>query len=155
MITPVRVNRDLCFPGNVAIGDYTPAHATPKRSPPALQLEGLRKARDSYTALADRIRDTALEPGETPAMREKREQDARRVAAAYENSFNTQNAFFQARANRPDRALFRNIARHLPNTGRAAPPAPRARRIVISGAKVLYGRHVVLASLSDEALLSF
>jgi hypothetical protein len=63
-----------------------------KEVPPALQLENLRKARDSYTALADRIRDTALEPGETWAMREMREQDARRVAAAYENSFNTQNA---------------------------------------------------------------
>ena len=63
-----------------------------KEVSPALQLENLRKARDSYTALADQIRNTALEPGETFAMREKREQDARRVAAAYENSFNTQNA---------------------------------------------------------------
>ncbi|HEX4534558.1 MAG TPA: hypothetical protein VH000_10035 [Rhizomicrobium sp.] len=52
----------------------------------------MRKARDSYTALADQIRNSALEPGETPAMRKKREQHARRVAAAYENSFNTQNA---------------------------------------------------------------
>jgi hypothetical protein len=63
-----------------------------KEVPPALQLEGLRKARDTYAALADQIRDAAPEPGETPASHRKREQNARRVAAAYENSFNTQHA---------------------------------------------------------------
>ena len=63
-----------------------------KEVPPALQLEGLRKARDHYAALADEIHNAVLEPGESPVLRKKREQDARRVAAAYENSFNTQNA---------------------------------------------------------------
>ena len=63
-----------------------------KEVPPAIQLEGLRKARDYYAALADQIHDATLESWETPATHQKREQDARRVAAAYENSFNTQNA---------------------------------------------------------------
>jgi hypothetical protein len=63
-----------------------------KEVPPAQQLEGLRAARDRYAALADRIRNTAPEPGESPQMHEKREQDARRAAAAYENSIQTQSA---------------------------------------------------------------
>jgi hypothetical protein len=86
------VNRDSDFWKNVADRDYNAAMQRRKEVPPAVQLEGLRKARDYYVALADQIRDAALESGETPASHRKREQDARRVAAAYENSFNTQNA---------------------------------------------------------------
>lgn len=59
--------------------------------PPAQQLEGLRKARDHYNALADEIHNAPLAPSESQADHGKREQDARRVAAAYENSFNIQN----------------------------------------------------------------
>lgn len=60
--------------------------------PPAEQLEGLRKARDTYNALADAIHNAPPAPWETEAEHRKRERDARRVAAAYENSFNIQNA---------------------------------------------------------------
>jgi hypothetical protein len=59
--------------------------------PPAVQLEGLRKARDYYNALAEEIHRSAPAPSESQAEHRKREQDARRVAAAYENSFNIQN----------------------------------------------------------------
>ena len=60
--------------------------------PPAVALEGLRKARDYYNALADEIHNSPLAPSETEAERNNRERDARRVAAAYENSYNTQHA---------------------------------------------------------------
>jgi hypothetical protein len=63
-----------------------------KEVPPAEQLEGLRKARDYYSALADEIHNAPPAPSETRAEHGRREQDARRVAAAYENSFNNQNA---------------------------------------------------------------
>jgi hypothetical protein len=60
---------------------------------------------------------------------------------------------------RPDlRSIFCNIARHLRNRSGAAAPdlqAPETRRIVNIGPKVYTGGNVVLASLSDEALLSF
>ena len=60
--------------------------------PPAQQLESLRKARDHYNALADQLHNAKPEPPETVEMLRAREQDARRVAAAYENSVNTQQA---------------------------------------------------------------
>lgn len=60
--------------------------------PPAQQLEGLRKARDQYSALADQIRNNPPEDGETADQHQAREQKVRRVAAAYDNSFNIQNA---------------------------------------------------------------
>jgi hypothetical protein len=63
--------------------------------PQAEQLEGLRKARDHYNALADHIRGSALEPSESWATHQAREQNARRVAAAYEKSFNIQNALIK------------------------------------------------------------
>ncbi|MES2293710.1 MAG: hypothetical protein V4527_10480 [Pseudomonadota bacterium] len=59
--------------------------------PAAQQLEGLRKARDYYNALADEIHNAPLASSETKTQHARREQDARRVAAAYENSFNIQN----------------------------------------------------------------
>lgn len=69
--------------------------ATMGRQPelsPAEQLEGLRKARDYYTALADRIHETALAPSESQESHRAREQEARRLAAAYGNSFDIQSA---------------------------------------------------------------
>lgn len=65
--------------------------------PQAEQLEGLRKARDHYNALADHIRGSALEPSESLAAHRAREQNARRVAAAYENSFNIQSALVKTK----------------------------------------------------------
>ena len=65
--------------------------------PPAQQLESLRKAWDHYRALADQIHHGEPQDGETQQHKWAREQNARRVAAAYENSFNTQNALLQGR----------------------------------------------------------
>jgi cysteinyl-tRNA synthetase len=63
-----------------------------KEVPPGQQLESLRKARDHYNQLADQIRNAAPDKNESTEDRQAREQNARRVAAAYENSFNIQNA---------------------------------------------------------------
>jgi len=58
---------------------------------PTQQLEGLRKARDYYVALADAIHSSPPDPSEPEAEHMKREQEARRIAAAYQKSFNIQN----------------------------------------------------------------
>jgi hypothetical protein len=63
-----------------------------KEVPPAQQLEGLRKARDHYSALADQIHNSPPELGESRAEHWAREKNARRVAAAYDNSVVTQKA---------------------------------------------------------------
>ena len=63
-----------------------------KEVPPAQQLEGLRKARDHYNALAERIHNTPPESGESHAEHWAREKNARRVAAAYSNSVIIQQA---------------------------------------------------------------
>ncbi|MEP6831308.1 MAG: hypothetical protein ABI963_13280 [Rhizomicrobium sp.] len=63
-----------------------------KEVPPAQQLESLRKARDHYSELADQIRNTAPDKNESASQHQAREQNARRVAAAYGNSFDIQNA---------------------------------------------------------------
>jgi hypothetical protein len=68
-----------------------------KEVPPAQQLEGLRKARDHYNALADQIRNTLPGSGETAQDHRAREHHARKIAAAYDNSFNTQNALLGRR----------------------------------------------------------
>ena len=52
---------------------------------PAEQLEALRKARDHYKALADRLRDSVDTPG-GPEEKSRAEQDARRIANAYEKT---------------------------------------------------------------------
>ena len=52
---------------------------------PVEQLMELRKARDRYTALADQLRDD-VDHLPDPEERSKREQDARRIAQAYEKS---------------------------------------------------------------------
>ena len=64
---------------------------TPELSP-AEQLEGLRQARDHYQALAERIHETAPAPTESKESHRAREREARRLAAAYGNSFDIQNA---------------------------------------------------------------
>lgn len=51
---------------------------------PAEQLEALQKARDQYKALADRLRDADTPGG--PEERSRAEQDARRIANAYEKT---------------------------------------------------------------------
>jgi len=63
-----------------------------KEVPPTQQLESLRKARDHYSALADQIHNTVPEAGESRAQHWAREKDARRVAAAYDNSVSIQQA---------------------------------------------------------------
>ena len=63
-----------------------------KEVPPTQQLEGLRKARDHYNALADRIHNSPPESGESRADHWAREKNARRVAAAYGNSVEIQQA---------------------------------------------------------------
>ena len=60
--------------------------------PPEQQLEHLQTARDYYREVADRIRDGEVDPAELPEHRQLREQYARRISAAYENSCNTQSA---------------------------------------------------------------
>lgn len=54
--------------------------------PPTQQLEDLRKARDHYNALADQIHNSPPESGESRADHRAREENARRVATAYDNS---------------------------------------------------------------------
>jgi hypothetical protein len=66
--------------------------------PPAQQLESLRQARDFYSALAEQLRNSPPAEGETEETRLAREQNARRVAAAYENSFNIQHALLKTNA---------------------------------------------------------
>lgn len=63
-----------------------------KEVPPVQQLEGLRKARDHYSALADEIHNTLPGSGETDQDHQARERHARKIAAAYDNSVNTQSA---------------------------------------------------------------
>ena len=63
-----------------------------KEVPPTQQLEGLRKARDHYSALADQIHGTPPASGESRAQHWAREKHARRVAAAYGNSVSIQQA---------------------------------------------------------------
>lgn len=66
-----------------------------KREIPAgEQLESLRKARDHYLALADQIHN-AREPTVTQATRWAHEREARRLAAAYDNSFRIQCALIK------------------------------------------------------------
>jgi len=67
--------------------------------PPAQQLESLRQARDFYNALADQLHNSPPQDGETEEAHLAREQDARRVAAAYENSFNIQLSLLKGKAN--------------------------------------------------------
>ena len=86
------INRFSNIQQNVANRAYNAPMLYRKETPPAEQLESLRKARDYYSALADEICNSPPAPSETKAEHGKREQDARRVAAAYENSFNNQNA---------------------------------------------------------------
>jgi hypothetical protein len=64
-----------------------------KEVPPAQQLESLRKARDHYSALADQIHNTLPGFGETIKDHRAREHHARKIAAAYDNSANNQQAF--------------------------------------------------------------
>ncbi|HEY2836824.1 MAG TPA: hypothetical protein VGI89_09660 [Rhizomicrobium sp.] len=64
--------------------------------PAAEQLDGLRKARDHYLALADQIHNAAREPSESQEIRWGNEREARRLAAAYDNSFNIQSALIRA-----------------------------------------------------------
>lgn len=64
--------------------------------PAAAQLESLRKARDHYLALAERIHNAAREPSESQEVRWANEREARRVAAAYDNSFKIQSALIRA-----------------------------------------------------------
>ena len=54
--------------------------------PAAEQLESLRKARDHYLALADHIHNSH-EPAVSQTIRWANEREARRLAAAYDNSF--------------------------------------------------------------------
>ena len=63
--------------------------------PAAEQLEGLRKARDHYLALADQFHESR-EPSESQETRWANERAARRVAAAYDNSFKIQSALIRA-----------------------------------------------------------
>jgi hypothetical protein len=63
--------------------------------PPEQQLEDLRMASDYYRGVADRIRDGEDNSSESPEHRQAREQYARRISAAYEISFNTQNALIR------------------------------------------------------------
>lgn len=65
--------------------------------PPAEQLEGLRRARDHYRALAECIHNTAREPNESLESHWTREREARRLAAAYDNSFKIQSALIAPR----------------------------------------------------------
>jgi hypothetical protein len=65
---------------------------TRKEIPPAQQLEGLRKARDHYSALAEQIHNSPPASGESRADHWAREKNARRVAAAYGNSAQIQQA---------------------------------------------------------------
>jgi hypothetical protein len=58
----------------------------------------LRQARDFYSALADRLRNSPPDEGETEEDRLAREHKARRVAAAYENSFNIQHLLLKTNA---------------------------------------------------------
>ena len=60
--------------------------------PAGEQLESLRKARDHYRALADSIHGAGRDPLESVESHWKREREARRLAAAYDNSFNIQRA---------------------------------------------------------------
>ena len=60
----------------------------------AEQLEGLRKARDHYLALADQIHE-AREPDVSQSTRWANEREARRLAAAYDNSFKIQSALIK------------------------------------------------------------
>ena len=60
--------------------------------PPTQQLEDLRKARDHYSALADQIHNTLPGFGETAMQHRAHERHARKIAAAYDNSANNQQA---------------------------------------------------------------
>jgi hypothetical protein len=64
-----------------------------REAPAAEQLESLRQARDHYLALADQLRGAAREAAESPESQGERE--ARRVAAAYDNSFKIQSALIK------------------------------------------------------------
>ena len=66
-----------------------------KEVPPAQQLESLRKARDHYSALADQIHNTLPGSGETAKDHRARERHARKIAAAYDNSANNQQALLR------------------------------------------------------------
>jgi len=70
-----------------------------KEIPPSEQLLGLRKARDRYQALADQVRDD-VDLLQQPAQKLAREQDARRIAHAYEKSI--QNMITSCRIRRID-----------------------------------------------------
>jgi hypothetical protein len=50
------------------------------------QIEGLRGARDHYSALADQIRDGKVAPSDTPEECQADERNARRIAGAYDKS---------------------------------------------------------------------
>jgi len=63
-----------------------------REAPPQQQLEWLQSARDYYSSVADRIRDGEGSPSELPEHRLAREQYARRISAAYENSCSIQSS---------------------------------------------------------------
>ena len=63
--------------------------------PAAEQLESLRKARDHYLALAEQIHGMTRDDAESRESHWAREHKARRVAAAYDNSFKIQSALIK------------------------------------------------------------
>ena len=68
-------------------------------TPPEQQLERLQSARDYYLSVADRLRDGKISPSELPEHRQSREQYARRISAAYENSCNIQSSLIHNKLN--------------------------------------------------------
>jgi hypothetical protein len=85
------------FRRNVANRGYNRPMRRRQEVPPNQELEDLRKARDRYSALADQLLNATPQPPDTREMLHARALDARRVAAAYENSFNIQNALLNRR----------------------------------------------------------
>jgi hypothetical protein len=79
--------------------DYCQMTRGRKEIPPGEQLLGLRKARDRYQALADQVRND-VDLLQQPEAKLAREQDARRIAHAYEKSI--QNMITSCRIRRID-----------------------------------------------------
>jgi hypothetical protein len=68
-------------------------------TPPQQQLERLQSARDYYLSVANRLRDGKIGPSELSEHRRSREQYARRISAAYENSCNIQSSLIHKKSN--------------------------------------------------------
>lgn len=68
-----------------------------REATPAEMLEGLRRARDYYGVLADRIGEIARNPAEARDAWQAWERKARRFARAYERSFNIQYRMMHSR----------------------------------------------------------